>query len=260
MLQNYRIDFLIELSRRRIIEKYIGSSFVLLWVVLAPLIPLFTNLLIFYYIAKVPQVKEMGVLGYSVFIFSGLLPYRLFQKGLAEASGLLISNMEMLKSAPFPLPFLGMASLGAVIFEFAVQFVFLMFILLISGVGIHWEILLLPLALVFFSFLVLGGIWIIAIIGYLLKDIQEVINVIFMALVYVTPTMYPTEVTPGIIQKLININPLTHMIIVFRDVWTPDLSGLHCRSWAYFGILSFVLLIIGHLLTQRTQKYVGDLV
>jgi len=260
MLQNYRFDFLIELSRRKIIEKYIGSSFVLLWVVLAPLIPLLTNLLIFYYIAKVPQVKEMGVLGYGVFIFSGLLPYRVFQKGLADASGLLIANMEVLKSAPFPLPFLGIASLGAVIFEFGVQFVFLLVILLISGVGIHWEILLLPLALVFFSFFVLGSIWIIAVLGYLLKDIQEVINVIFMALVYITPTMYPPEAAPGIIQKLININPLTHMIIVFRDVWTPGVDGLQVMSWVYFSALSIGLLIIGYLLTQKTQKFVGDLI
>ena len=241
MLQKYRFDFLIELSRRKIIEKYIGSSFVLLWVVLAPLIPLLTNLLIFYYIADLPQVKEMGVLGYGVFIFSGLLPYRLLQKGLTDASGLLVSNMEVLKSAPFPLAFLGIASLGAVIFEFGVQFVFLVVILFISGIGMHWQILLLPLALVFFSFFILGSIWIIAILGYLLKDIQEIINVIFLALVYITPTMYPPEAAPGIIQKLININPLTYMIIVFRDVWTPGVEGLQFMSWVYFGVLSIGL-------------------
>lgn len=202
----------------------------------------------------------MGVLGYGVFVFSGLLPYRIFQKGMADSSGLLIGNMEMLKSAPFPLPYLGMASLGSMIFEFAVQFVFLMIILFISGMGIHWEILLLPLALFFFSFLVLGCIWIIAIIGYLFKDIQEIINVVFMALVYITPTMFPTEAAPEIVQNLINLNPLTHMIIVFRDAWTPGLDGLHGTSWAYFVALSLILFIIGYFLTLQTQKYVGDLV
>jgi ABC-type polysaccharide/polyol phosphate export permease len=259
-MEKYRVDFLVELTRRKIIEKYIGSAFVLFWIILVPLIPLLTNLLIFYYIAKVPQVKEMGVLGYSVFVLSGLLPYRIFQKGLSDASGLLISNMEMLKSAIFPLSFLGLASLGTVIFEFFIQFLFLMIILLVSGIGLSWEIMLLPVALVFFSLVTLGCIWITAVVGYLLKDIQEVINVVFVAIVYITPTMYPTTAVPGVIQKVINANPLTHMIIVFRDVLLPGSSGLHVWSWLYFGALSLCLFITGYYVTQRVQKLAGDLV
>lgn len=259
-MQRMRIDFLIELIRRRIIEKYIGSAFVLLWVLLVPLIPLLTSLLIFYYIARVPQVEEMGVLGYSVFVFSGLLPYRIFQKGLSEASGLILTNMELLKNAIFPLPFLGIASLGAMLFEFFLQIAILLILLFVSGVGINWNILLLPLALIPFAALILGCIWIIAIVGYFLKDIQEVINVVFLALVYITPTMYPPEAAPGIIQKLIHMNPLTHMIIVFRDVWTPGAAGLHINSWIYFSGLSLFLFLIGHFLTQKAKKFVGDLV
>lgn len=260
MIQQFRIDFLLELIRRRIIEKYIGSAFVLLWVMLVPLIPLLTNLLIFFYIAKVPQVKEMGVLGYSIFVFSGLLPYRIFQKSMSDSSGLLITNIEMLKSAIFPLPFLGIASIGAILFEFLLQIIILIILLLLSGTGFSWQICLLPVALIIFSALILGCTWITSIVGYFLKDIQEVINVTFFALVYITPTMYPPEAAPSAIQKLIAINPLTHMIIVFRDVWTPGTSGLHIDSWIYFSAMSSMLLFVGWMMTQKVRKIVGDLV
>jgi ABC-type polysaccharide/polyol phosphate export permease len=219
-----------------------------------------TNLLIFFYIARVPEINRMGVLGYSIFVFSGLLPYRVFHKSMTEASGLLITNMEMLKNAIFPLPFLGTASLGAILFEFLLQIIFLLVLLVVSGIGISWHIFLLPVAMIPFSALILGCTWIFSIIGYLLKDIQEVINVTFLALVYITPTMYPPEVAPGIIQNLIEINPLTHMIIVFRDVWTPGPSGLHIASWIYFGALSLLFLTIGFFMTKKARKVVGDLV
>lgn len=259
-MQQWRIDFLLELIRRRIIEKYIGSAFVLLWVFLVPLIPLLANLLVFYYIANIPQIQEMGVLDYSVFVFSGLLPYRIFQKGLTEASGLITTNMELLKNAIFPLPFLGISSIGAVLFEFMLQITILLAMILFSGVSPGWHILLLPAAMILFSALILGCTWIIGIIGYLLKDIQEVINVIFMALVYITPTMYPPEAAPPIIQKLIDVNPLSHIIVVFRDVWTPGPYGLHLASWLYFTGLSLFVLAMGYLVTMKANKIVGDLV
>lgn len=260
MKRQYRTDLLIALIRRRIIEKYVGSAFGLLWVLLVPLIPLLTNLLIFFYIAKIPQVKEMGVLGYSIYIFSGLLPYRIFQKCLAEASELLITNMELLKNVIFPLPFLGMTALGAILFEFCLQIIVLFCLLLLSEVGIHYQILILPAAMILLSMLILGCIWITSILGYLLKDIQEIVNVIFLALIYITPTMYPPDTAPRIIQELIKINPLSHMVIVFRDVWLPGTNDFHLTSWAYFTGLSLLVLTIGYLMILKVKKIVGDLV
>ena len=259
-MRQYRFDFLIELIRRRIIEKYVGSAFVLLWVMLVPLVPLLTNLLIFYYIAKVPQVKEMGVVGYSIFVFSGLLPYRILQKGLTEGSELITNNMELLKNAIFPFQFLGMTALGAILFEFSLQIIVLLILLFVSGICISLNMLLLPVAILLFSTLILGCIWIISIVGYLLKDIREVINVILLGLVYVTPTMYPLEAAPRTVQKFIQANPVTHMIVVFRDVWTPGGGGLTISSWIYFAGVSLSLVIIGYLMMRKVAGIVGDLV
>jgi ABC-type polysaccharide/polyol phosphate export permease len=168
--------------------------------------------------------------------------------------------MELLKNAIFPLQFLGMTALGAILFEFSLQIVLLLILLLVSGIWISLNMLLLPVAILLFSTLILGCIWMISIVGYLLKDIREVINVILLGLVYVTPTMYPLEAAPRTIQKFIQINPITHMIIVFRDVWTPDGSGLAISSWIYFAGVSLLSVIIGHLMMRRVTGVVGDLI
>src|SRR5688572_310457 len=101
----YRLDFLGELIRRKILERYIGSVFELLWIIVSPLIPLFSTLLVFFFIATIPPIKSMGLWGYAAFVLSGLLPYRLFQKSITEGCELILLNLELLKHASFPLIF-----------------------------------------------------------------------------------------------------------------------------------------------------------
>lgn len=254
------LDFILELTRRGIIERYVGSVSLLAWVAVSPLIPLLTNLLVFYYIARIPQISEMGLPKYAVFMFSGLLPYRLFQKGLAEGSNLLIGNMELVKNVAFPLHYLGMVSIGGILFEFLIQLGLMLILLFIADTPISLTLLLLPLALVIFATLLLGLVWIIQIVGYLLKETQELVNVLFLGLLYLTPTMYPSSATPMGLEKVLELNPLSHLVLVFRDVLNPDVAGLHAKSWVLLMVMAVGSLVVGHLMIRSAQRYVGDLV
>lgn len=259
-MKNARIDFLLAYVRRRIIEKYIGSAFLLMWIFLVPLIPILTSLLIFYYIANVPQVREMGLLGYTVFIYTGLLPYQTFQTSLVDSSGLIINNMEILKSTLFPTHFLGLSSLGVVMFEFVLQLGVLLTLLLIAGADfLTPKLLLLPVAVFCLLAMTLGLGWLVSVIGYFVRDIQAALSLAFVGAVYITPTMYPVETTTGLIRTVILVNPLTHMVIVFRDVLTPA-GDLQTLSWIYFPIFALIVLLAGYLAIRRFSRIGGDLV
>jgi len=255
-----RLDFLFELTRRNIIERYIGSAFILLWVLMVPIIPLLTNLLIFYFIANIPQIQGMGIINYSVFIFSGLLPYRIFQKAAAESGEQLISKMPILKNVFFPLPYIGLSFLGTLLFEFILQFSIMLILLFISDHAFTLRLLLLPIILTIFSLLLIGSIWLISVVGYLFKDIKEVINVSFLALVYITPTMYPIEAAPKFLQPLFHYNPLTHMTLVFRDVLIPSDGSYQFSSWIYFTLFSLFIFVLGYACINKIKRYVGDMV
>ena len=176
-----RADFLIELARRRIMERHVGSSVVLLWALVAPLIPLLINLAVFYFIARIPQIRSMGMAEYTVFIFSGLLPFRIMQSTASEARELMVSNMDMLKSVSFPLHALSLASIMAQIMDFGIQLVVLLVLLLLSGTGIGLQILLLPLALILLIPFLGGMSWTISGMGYLLREMREIVRVVFSA-------------------------------------------------------------------------------
>lgn len=254
-----RADFLIELARRRIMERHVGSSVVLLWALAAPLIPLLINLAVFYFIAQIPQIRSMGVAEYAVFIFSGLLPFRIIQSTASEASELMVSNMDMLKSVSFPLHALSLASIMAQIMDFGIQLALLLALLLLSGTGIGLHILLLPLALILLVPFLAGMSWTISVMGYLFRELREIVIMVFSALLYLSPIMYPTDAAPSLMKKLFVFNPITHFVIIFRDVLFSN-AKIHWESWVLAAIMSAFVFGIGHFAISRTKRFVGDMV
>jgi ABC-type polysaccharide/polyol phosphate export permease len=255
-----RIDFLMELIRRRVIERYIGTSSRLVWVFMSPLIPLMIHIAIFYFIARIPQIQSMGLAMYAAFMFSGLLPFRIVQKATVESCDLLVGNMEMLKTAVFPLPFLSLSAIGAMLVDFLVQCVFMAVLLLIAGTALTWTIVLLPVALAVLFACAIGVSWLISVMSYALRDLQEISGVVFSGLLYVTPIMYPPEAAPQFLQLLIWLNPLSSFVVMFRDVILPGADGLHMTAWAVAFGTSGLFFAAGLAAIRSAQRFVGDMV
>lgn len=255
-----RFDFLVELTRRRMVDKYIGTSSRLLWVVVSPIVPLLVNVAVFFFIARIPEVQSMGLAAYAAFMFSGLLPFRIVQKASAEGCDLLVSNMEMLKTAVFPLPFLTLSAVGALLIEFLIQCAFMAVLLLFAHSALTWAVVLLPIAFFALFALTIGLSWLVSVLSYALRDLQEIIAVLFSALLYVTPIMYPPEAAPPFLQTLIYLNPMSSYVIMFRDIILPGQDGLHTTAWIVACGTSSAILCVGWFVVRGAQRFVGDMV
>jgi ABC-type polysaccharide/polyol phosphate export permease len=192
-------------------------------------------------------------------MFSGLLPFRIIQKAASESCDLLVGNMDMLKTAVFPLPFLSLSAVGALLLEFLVQCGFMAAILVVAGTVPGGAISLLPIAIVVLFALALGVSWTLSILNYALRDLQEIIGLLFSMLVYVTPIMYPPEAAPAALRVLMSLNPLSSYVVMFRDVILPS-QEFHTQAWIISCTTSAVLLAIGYLGIRKAQRFVGDMV
>ena len=255
-----RPDFLFELVRRRVLERYVGSTSVALWMVVSPLIPLVLNLLVFYFIARVPEVQAMGLGLYAAFAFSGLLVFRVLQRAASEGCDLLISNLDMLRSVNFPLPYLSLSSIGALLVDFALQIVLMGVLLAWSGQLPGGSLVLLPPAIAITVVLCIGMSWLASIAGYLAREMQELLTIGLTALLYLSPALYPLEAAPAALRPFIEFNPLTHLVIVFRDALLPSGGGLHVQSWLYAVALAAATFGAGLFAMSRLKRVVGDLV
>ena len=256
----HRLDFLFELVRRRLIERYVGSTSVVLWMLLSPLVPLLLNMLVFFFIARIPEVQSMGVAGYAAFAFSGLLAFRILQRAAAEGCDLLVANLEMLRSVNFPLTYLSIAAVGGLMADVAVQVLFMLVLLALSGFPLGQSLLALPAALAIVVALAIGASWLTSMGGYVAREVQELVNLAFTALLYLSPALYPAEAAPGILRQFIELNPMTHVVIMFRDAFLGSGRPLHISSWMYSAAMAAAVLLLGFFGISRLKRVVGDLV
>lgn len=252
-------DLVFEMARRRVIERYIGSFLRPFWIFFAPLLPVLTSVLIFYFIAKVPEAREMGIFGYAIFLFAAILPYRMFQRALGDGANLLVENMDLMKSVSVPVSHLALTTLGVLFFEFAIQICFLFLLILCAGMPISLNLLLLPVAIILLVFLCIGAAWLASIVGYFFRDVNQVLDLVLAALIYLTPAMYPLTVLPEGLRAVALYNPLTHLVIVFRDTLIAT-GDLHPLSWLVVSGCAAIFFCLGWLAIRRIQSMVGDLV
>ena len=50
------------------------------------------------------------------------------------------------------------------------------------------------------------------------RDLEHIVNIVTMAWFYATPIVYPFDMLPQWLQNILVFNPMTPMILSFRDI------------------------------------------
>ena len=114
---------------------------------------------------------------------------------------------------------------------------------------------LLPNPLLFLLLFILGINWIFSIAGVILKDLKEIVTVIMALLVYFSPVIVNDSMVGETIWNWILLNPLSHIIISFRDVFW---GTFHFWSWVIFLGMSVVIFICGDLLITKAKGLINE--
>ena len=91
------------------------------------------------------------------------------------------------------------------------------------------------------------------------RDIIHLYSVFTTALLYLTPVIYPMSILPERFQMLVKLNPLTNIVMMFRDVYIyntlPTLSSL-----AIAFVECLVMCIIGvYVFWKKQDGFILDL-
>jgi lipopolysaccharide transport system permease protein len=120
-------------------------------------------------------------------------------------------------------------------------------------------ILLLPLIWLPLCLWTLGLCWILAAAGAFFRDLREVMGLILVALLFLSPTFYSIKGVPEAARNLIMMNPISLPIMQTRDVAyygsVPDL-------WSWFLVMLFSLFFawVGHAIFARSRGAFADVV
>lgn len=219
-----------ELVRREFSGRHGGAARGLFWAFAQPLVLLGIYTLAFGALLKTRWGTDGDTASYAFMVFAGLIVFNLFTECLTAAPRLITGNPNYVKKVIFPLELLPwVTALTALANALVGVFVFAIGHLLLYA-SLKPTLLLFPLALAALLPVLLGVGWLLAALGVVLRDLDQMARLFSHALLFLTPVFYSLEIVPDGLRPLMLLNPLTFIVEQFRRVLivgqTPDLAGL----------------------------------
>ena len=245
-IYNYR-ELLKTNVKKEIRGRYKNSFLGILWSFLNPLLQLLVYSVIF------GALLAGGDETYPIYICVALIPWTYFTTAISQAAFTVIGNADIIKKVYFPREILPISVVTSGAVNFVISTIIILAFVIFSGLGLSWYIVFYPLILLIQYILLLGLSFIVSSVTVYFRDLEHIIGVVLMAAFYATPIVYNIEQLPHTLQVLVNLNPMTHLINGYRDIFyyhqIPNLEIL----FILLGI-SLVLTIAGYFIFKKLQK------
>lgn len=230
-----------QLVRRDILTRYKRSVLGVAWTMLNPLGTMLILSFVFSNLFKAEQF-------YPVYVLTGLLTWNFFAQGTNAAMSGLLWGGSLMKQIYVPRTIFGLSAIGTALVNLLLSLVPLLFVILISGAPLYWAWIFLPVAILLLFSFTLGFGLIISTLAIYYPDVAEMYQVVLSAWFYLTPIVYPESIIPEHLRWFFQINPLYHMVKLFRlpirdgiipplaDIWRAALWGLGMLivGWLFF--------------------------
>lgn len=240
------------LIKRDIIGRYKGSVIGFFWTFLNPLLQLCVYTLVF------SKIMPQGVDDYYLFLFVALIPWLFFSTCISGGSGCVWANKEMVNKIYFPREILPFSFVTSCLVNMLLTFIVIFAVLFLSGKGVNAIALLyLPIIIIIEYILALGITLIVSAVTVYFRDMEYILGIIVMAWQFLSPVLYDISRVPQDIVFIFNINPMTPILVAYRDILyykqPPALTTL--LHAAGLGIL---LLIVGILVFGKLKKHFAE--
>ncbi len=249
-------ELLANLVRKELKVKYKNSALGFVWSLLNPAL----YLVVFYLVFQI--VFRTGMPYFAIFFLAGLLPWNLFNTALSGATTSMVANAGLVKKVWFPREVLPLASIGAGLVHFFLQFLVLVAALALFGQAPSWRYALLVIPALACLLLLLTALCIgLSAVNVYLRDTQHLLDLTLLAWFWATPIVYEyqrltTEL--GRWRLLALFNPLTSIVIAFQrgiygrvsyiDPGTGVTQGIvPDASWLWY-LRNLGLVVIGSML------------
>jgi len=245
---------------RELAQRFRGSAIGWLWACLTPLVLLSAYTGIFSGPVKISSTpSEAGVAAYALSIFSALIIFNLFTELANRAPTLLHENAWFIKKTIFPSEALAWIALIRALVYAGISFALLVVFKLVLTGTLSLSILLVPVIILPFCFLLLGITWILSALGALTRDVFHLMASITPVLIFASPVFYTVHELPEASRHYAYINPLAGYIEMLRDV---VLRGALPDPLVYAGSAAVSLLFFwwGHAVFLRYRSILIDVI
>ena len=250
-------DLFMNIFRRELYGKYRGSVLGLMWTLINPLALMAVYTLVFSVLLKAFQIEH-----YPLFVLSGLLTWVFFQSAVQMSCSSLFSQTALVKQVHFPRQMLPLAVVATNIVTLAAMLVVVVGVNLIfipETRTTFWAAIPLLVLLVALA----SGLAVV--FGYLTvvyRDVEHLMNTIFLPWFFLTPIFYMLDQLPGlegnewVADLIYYVNFVTPFVEAIRDpIFFGELPAL--GDVLYCVVAGFASLVLGVLVARRMDDQVA---
>ena len=241
-------QMIFSLVKRDLKGRYKGSVLGFLWTFLNPLLQLAVYTMVF------SVIMRAGIKDYYLFLFVALIPWIFFSSSLTGGASCIMAQQDMVKKIYFPREVLPIAHVTSQFINMLLSFIVVFAVLIFARYTMNpLAILCLPIIMIVEYILALGLTMIMSAVTVYLRDMEYILGIITMAWQFLTPVMYSIEQAPEEVQMIFKINPMTSVIVAYRDILyygrVPELGTLLSAA-----VVGLVMLLVGWFVFDHLQK------
>ena len=245
--------------KRDIVSIYKQTILGPIWFLFGPLFTVFTYTFLF---TEVAHLSTDGLPG-PLFYLGGTTLWNYFQACFNGASSTFTANAGIFGKVYFPRLVTPISMLISNLLKLSLQFVtYFCFLAYYSYTTNliqvqYFHLLFLPLIIMILAMIAMGIGILISSFTYKYKDLNMLVGVGMTILMYATPIMYPTSSIPEFYKPYLSFNPISPLIEYFRFCCTGH-GSYSFIGLSYSFVLSFIMLILGVFIFNRTEKTFMD--
>lgn len=240
-------------------SRYVGSFIGFFWTVLDPILELLIYTFVFSVILQVQFGEDGDTLHYALFLFCGMVSWFNVQESLSRATPVLEENAHLIKKMNFPALILPLHVVLSGTLNQVIRTAVLLCGLTITGYGLSYHVLFLPLVMLIQVLLLLGLAMILATLHVFFKDIGHLVKVGLMVWMFITPIFYPPAIFPEQFKVILVLNPMAHLIGIYQELLLNHRFP-HEGSVIILATFTLFSFIIGNFFFARYQGQFSDLV
>ena len=236
--------------RKEIRGKYKGSLLGFLWNFIVPITQVAVYLMVF------SIVFRPGIESYPIYLVVGMVPWIFLSESLISGSGSIVNNSNMVTKIYFPRSILPISTVVSKFVNFVISIGIEVVIILATGYGLDpVMLLLLPLVTLLFFMAITGVTLILAAINTYFRDVEYIVNVLMMVLVWLSPIMYMRSMSSegSLMSIILNLNPVTYYIEAFQAIFyyqaLPELFTM-----VFCVVFAVAILAFGFYVFNKLEK------
>ncbi len=239
-------ELLKELVNRDIKIKYRGSVLGILWSVLNPLGMMIIMSIVF------SHVFRGNIENFPVYLMCGQIIFNFYNEASTVAMGSILGNAALIRKVYVPKYLFPMSKVCSCFVNLLTSFIALLLVIVFTGTKLTWSALLIVIPIFYIFLFSLGMGLLLSALVVEFRDLIHLYGVLLTAWMYLTPIFYPVDILPVWVRTIVELNPLTNIIMILRElIMYGTLPGMMLHVKCIISCL--IVLVVGVVVFHKQQ-------